>query len=171
MLDAYRSYGCAILITIAVMIPMSLLTCVANVTARPAGNGVLDSQTIAAFQNGCFAMEKTIAATIAMRHQRTAQYAMLRQITSAPTTDASPSEFPEIRVHFEETIFFNSFSVDNGCATLLMIVVMAAMKPKRNAKANTVSAPNLSSAAVMASASRVAGVATMRMTAAITPTK
>lgn len=52
-----------------------------------------------------------------------------------------------------------------------MIVVMEATKPKPNAKGNTASAPNLSSAAVTASASRVAGVVTMKMTAVTTPTK
>lgn len=171
MLAAYRSYGCAILITIAVMIPMSLLTCVANGTALPAGNGVPDNQTTAAFQNGCFAMAKMIAAIIAMRHQRTAQYAVLKQITSARITDASLSECAEISVNFEVTNIFNSLYLDNGCATLLMIVVMEAMKPKPNAKENTVSAPNLNSAAVTASVFQVAGVATTKMTAATTPMK
>lgn len=171
MLVAYRSYGCAILITIVAMIPMSLLTCVANETARPVGNGVPDSQTTAAFQNGCFVMAKTIAATTATRHQRTAQYAVLRQITSAPTTDASPSKCPEAHVYFEGTIFFYFFYLDNGCVTLLMIVVMEAMKSKPNVKVNTVSALNPSSAAVTASVFRVAGVATTRMIVVTTPTK
>lgn len=106
MLGAYRSCGCATLITIAVMTPMSLLTCVANGTARLAGNGVPDSQTTAAFQNGCFAMAKMIVVTIATKHQRTAQCAMLKQITSVPTTDAFPSECPGTSVHYEGIIFF-----------------------------------------------------------------
>lgn len=93
MRAAYRNYGCVILIMIVVMIPMSLPICVANGTARPDGNGVPASQTTAAFQNGCFAMAKTIAATIATKHQKTAPYAVLRRITSAPTTDAFRSEY------------------------------------------------------------------------------
>jgi len=134
---AYRNCGCATLITIAVMIPMSQLTCADRETAQPAGRDVLDNQTIDAYQNGCSVMAKTIAETTATNCQKTVQF-VNRKLTSSATTIAA--------------------SRNNGPATLPMIVEMVLMNLTRNAKESIANVLNLSSVAIMESASRAVGV-------------
>lgn len=71
---------------------MSQLTCAVNETAPLDGNDAQDNQTIDAFQNGCSAMVKMIAVTIAMNCQKIAQFATATLTSNAPTTDAFQSE-------------------------------------------------------------------------------
>lgn len=120
----------------AAMIQTSLPTCADSETAPPAGNAAQVSPTTAASQNGSSAMEKTIAAITATSCQRTVPSANPRPTSSVRTTAAYRN---------------------NGRATLPTIAVTVQTKLKRNAKANTASAPSQSSVATMANASRADG--------------
>lgn len=112
------------------MTPTNQLTCVANATAQPDGRDVPVSQTTDASRNGCFAMEKTIAATTATSCQKTARLVNRIPTSSARTTDAYRS---------------------SGLATLLTTAVMDPTSQRLSAKENTESAPSQSSDATTAS--------------------
>lgn len=89
----FRNCGCAISITIAVMIRMSRLTCAANVTVLRVGNGVPANQIIVVSRNGCSATVKTIVGIIATSCQRTVQNVVRRRTLSAEITDVFQSKF------------------------------------------------------------------------------
>lgn len=169
--DALPSCGCAISITIAVMIPMNRRTCADNATARQAGNVVLANRTTAAYRNGYSAMAKTIAATTVMNCPKIVPPATPTPISSVPTTDAFQSMFNSIRVPSAIFSFFVFLISDNGFVILPTIVEMAAMKWRPFARANIVSAPNQNSDARTANAFRRDGDATTKTIAATTQTK
>lgn len=88
-----RNYGCATLIMTAVMILTSQHTCVDSAIVQLAGNGVQGNRITVVYRNGCSVMEKTIAATTAMNCRKIAQFATVRQTSSAPTTAVYRSMF------------------------------------------------------------------------------
>lgn len=114
--DAFPSCGCAISITIVVMIQTSPLTCVVKGTAQPDGRGAQGNLTTDAFLNGSSATEKMIVVITVMSCQKTAPFVKPRLTSSARTIAAFRS---------------------NGLAILPMIVAMDLMKLKHFAKENT----------------------------------
>lgn len=94
--DALPNCGCAISITIAVTIPMNRRTCVVNATVPPAGNDVPDNRTTDAYRNGCSAMARTIAATIATNCPKIVPHAIPKPISSVPTIAAFQSMCREL---------------------------------------------------------------------------
>lgn len=88
MVDVYLNYGCVILTTIVVMIPMSQHTCAVKEIVQQDGRDVQDNQTIVAFQNGYSVMAKMTVEITAMNCLKTVQFAIQKQISSAKTTAA-----------------------------------------------------------------------------------
>lgn len=92
MAVVYPSYGCVILIMIAVMILMNLLTCAVNVIAPPAGKDVLDNRTIVVFLNGCSVMVKMIVVIIVMNSLKIVLLVMWILISNVATIDVYQSK-------------------------------------------------------------------------------
>lgn len=123
MADAYRNYGCVILIMIVGMTLMNLLTCVVKEIAPLDGNAVLAEQIIDAYRNGCSAMEKTTVVIIRMSSKKIVPHVIRKQILSVLTIG----------------VYRNS-----GSATLPMIVEMVLMKRKNCVKGTIASVQSLS---------------------------
>jgi len=84
----YRSCGFAISTTIVAMTQMNLLTCADSGTVRLDGRGVQERPITGAYQNGCSATVRTIAATVQTSYRRTVRSAKRPRTTSAKTTGA-----------------------------------------------------------------------------------
>lgn len=91
--DVFPSYGCAILIMIAVMIRMSRLICAVKETVRQDGSVVLGNQITDAFLSGCSVTEKMIAETIVMSYLIIVLSVIRSQTLSVPTIDVFRSEY------------------------------------------------------------------------------
>jgi len=91
MADAFRNYGNAILITIAVTIPTSRRICAGKGIVQTDGRDVQVVPITDAFLNGCSAMEKTIAEITATKNQKIVLSA-LKLISVAETIAAFQSK-------------------------------------------------------------------------------
>lgn len=93
MPDAYRNYGCAILITIVVMILMNQLTCADREIVRLDGSDARDNQIIVAYPNGYSVMVKMIVVIIVMNCPKIVPFVIQKQISNVPITVAYQSKY------------------------------------------------------------------------------
>lgn len=144
---AFKSFGCATLITTVVMILTNLLTCAGKEIVLRVGNVVQAEPITGAFQNGCSVTEKMIVGTTQMNLKKIVQNATLILISNVPTTVACQS---------------------NGNVTSQTIVVMALMKLKPYAKETIGNVQSLNLDVIMASVFRQDGGVIMKMTVVTT---
>jgi hypothetical protein len=91
MVDVYPNCGCVILITIVVMIPMNLRTCVGKKIVQQDGNAAQEGTITDAFQSGSSVMVKMIVETNPTNCQKTVHCATPTRISNATTTVAFPN--------------------------------------------------------------------------------